>query len=124
MRKDGTLLLILLALALAGLGMMSLSARGATADYYDYASRPKSAQQIVMASRTTAAADSGGNGLLFAGVGLMATAVVVVGGSLLAMNGGARFLKEARLNKRANHRQRARPGTAVTPLPTLPRLEE
>lgn len=122
MRKDGTLLLVLLAIALAGLGIMSVSARGAARDAYAYESLPKTGYQLVMISRTTPPADEGGDHLLLLGAGLMASVVVVLGGSLLAMNGGAKVLKEYRLTRRANRRSRSTAGPGR--LPSLPSLSE
>jgi hypothetical protein len=103
--------------------MMSFSARGAAQDSYTYESLPKSGYQMVITSRTTAAADDGGGRLLLLGVGLMASVVVFLGGSLLAMNGGAKVLKEFRLTRRAQRRSSRAPA-APGRLPALPSLYE
>jgi hypothetical protein len=58
------------------------------------------------------------------GAGIFALVVVVIGGAILAMNGGGQFLRQARLNRR--RQRRPRPALTITgpqsPLADMPQL--
>jgi hypothetical protein len=90
------------------------------ARHYEAQIVPPSAFDMAIESRTTPPAESGGRGgtMLF-GAGIFALVVVVIGGAILAMNGGGEFLRQYRLSrKRKNH---TRPPLTITDdLPQVP----
>jgi hypothetical protein len=81
--------------------------------HYAAAQAAPSAFDMALESRTTPPAESGGRGgTMLYGAGILALAVVVFGGAILAMNGGGQFLRQARLSRK--RKNRVRPPLSIT----------
>lgn len=104
------LVLLIVALCAATSFVLSLSADTAVATYAEIQQQEPSVVDIVMESRQTASAppQTRQNGMML-GAGLFAVVIVFILGCLGFMFGGARFLREIRLNRRRGHRSAARP---------------
>jgi hypothetical protein len=98
------LLGILLALALAIVGNHAVDKLA------EQASQPVSATELILRSRETApVAPSNSGNASWLGAGLLALLIVVIGGLVFAMQGGAQFLRQLRLlRKRPSRHARRR----------------
>jgi hypothetical protein len=93
------------------------------ARHYAAAQAAPSALDMALESRTTPPAESGGRGgTMIFGAGILALAVVVFGGAILAMTNGGQFLRQARLSRK--RQSRPRPSLTITgpETHTLPQL--
>jgi hypothetical protein len=98
------LLGILLALALAIVG------NNAVDKLAEQASQPVSATELILRSRETApVVPSNSGNASWLGAGLLALLVVVIGGLVFSMQGGAQFLRQLRLLRKRPSRRRNRP---------------
>jgi hypothetical protein len=95
------LLGILLALALAMVGNHAVDKLA------EQASQPVSATELILRSRETApVTPSNSSNASWLGAGSLALLVVVIGGLVFAMQGGAQLLRQLRLlRKRTSHRR-------------------
>jgi hypothetical protein len=98
------LLGILLALAIAMVGNHAVDKLA------EQASQPVSATELILRSRETApVAPSNSGNASWLGAGLLALLIVVIGGLVFAMQGGAQFLRQLRLLRKRPSRRRNRP---------------
>lgn len=84
--------------------IFSLSAGDAIATAADMAVQPDSAADLIIRSRTTAPDSRAGT--LWFGAGILALALVGIGAAVITMKGGTEFLKQLRLLKKKQSRQR------------------
>jgi peptidoglycan biosynthesis protein MviN/MurJ (putative lipid II flippase) len=97
------LLGILLALALAIVGNHAVDKLA------EQASQPVSATELILRSRETAPVTPSNSGnASWLGAGLLALLVVVIGGLVFAMQGGAQFLRQLRLLRKRQSRHARR----------------
>jgi hypothetical protein len=120
MKNLGSLVVLLLFL----LALLSAVADRFAARHYVLEAAPPSAFDMAIESRTTPPAESSGrSGSFVFGAGVLALAVVVFGGAILAMTNGGEFLRQLRLNRKRKHRRQSRPPLTIsTPPGEIPQL--
>lgn len=107
----------LFGLALLVAIVFAFAANTAVKRHYDAQAAPQSAYQMMLTSRQTAADERHEQTMLLLGIGLAATAVVIVGSLLLMIFGGTKALREWRLARRRQTPRRNRPNVPRTIAP-------
>lgn len=125
MKQAGAVLLLFLFLIVALSAAVSQVGTQAVNVWAEQARRPLSATEAVLQSRQTPVEDGGRNGRTgWGGAGLLALGLVVVGGMLFLLRGGAAFLRQWRLLWKRPSVKRTHPQYVQETLPRYPDYPE